>query len=118
MDNLKDEPFILFKESAYNWKLILDECEKHGFTPNIVLSSDQIETMRGLVSKGVGICFLIEEIACKSEDIVAIPLKDPLYIDFGVAWKKNICRKQHKHLFNSSAKFVFLVNSETKHSSN
>ncbi|HWR38644.1 MAG TPA: LysR family transcriptional regulator substrate-binding protein, partial [Patescibacteria group bacterium] len=70
-------------------KLVIDECSKHEFMPNIVLSSDQIETMKAAVKKNVGICFLIEEIARNCDGIASIPLTDPLYIEFGLAWKKD-----------------------------
>jgi DNA-binding transcriptional LysR family regulator len=89
LTEIKDEPFIMFKAGAYNRLIILDECKKHGFVPNILLSSDQIETMKGLVEKGVGICFLIEAIARKGQNYVSVPLTDPLYLDFGLAWKKD-----------------------------
>ena len=103
LEDLRNENFILFKESAYNRKLIEEECRNQGFTPNVVLSSDQIETMKRLVAKGVGICFLIEEIARRSEDIVSVPLSAPLYIDFGVAWKKD------KYLSRSAQAFVEFI---------
>jgi len=88
-DQLRDEPFILFKEGAYNRILILDECKRHGFTPDIILATDQIETMKGLVTAGVGITFLVEVVACKNQDFATIPLRDPLYADFGLAWRKD-----------------------------
>jgi len=86
---IKNEPFIMFKEGAYNRLILLNECKKHGFVPNILLSSDQIETMKGLVEKGVGICFLIEAIARKGQNYLVMSLADPLYLDFGLAWKKD-----------------------------
>jgi len=89
LNQIKDDPFILFKEGAYNRRIILDQCKKYDFVPNIILSSDQIETMKGLVEKGVGICFLIEAIAHKDKAFVSIPLTDKLYLDFGLAWKKD-----------------------------
>ena len=105
IERLRDEPFILFKESAYNRQLILDECRRHGFTPRIVLSSDQIETMKGLVAKGVGICFLIEEIARSSKEFAARPLASPLYVDFGLAWKKD------KYLSKAAQAFIAFIRS-------
>ena len=59
---LKSESFILLKEDTYHRELILQECNKHGFKPHIVLSSSQIETIRGLVAKDVGISFLLDNI--------------------------------------------------------
>ncbi len=89
LQELKEEPFILFKPGAYNRQIILDECKTLGFIPNIILETDQIETMKGLVAKEAGICFLIEEIARKGSDYVSIPLANPLYLEFGIAWKKD-----------------------------
>lgn len=104
LDQLRDEPFILFKEGAYNRDLILNKCkEEYGFTPNIILSSDQIETIRSLVIKGIGISFLIEKITRKNKECVAIPLSSPLYIDFGLAWKKD------KYLSKASQAFMSFI---------
>lgn len=89
LDQLRDDPFIMFKESTYVRKVILEDCQEYGFNPKILLSSNQLETMRRLVAKGSGVCFLIEGIARKSEGLVAIPLNNPLYIEFGLAWKKD-----------------------------
>lgn len=100
---LRDEPFVLFKQSAYNRKLIIDECKQHEFIPNIILSSDQIETMKAVVKKGVGICFLIEEIAHNCDGIVAIPLVEPLSIEFGLAWKRD------KYLSKASQAFIEFI---------
>ncbi len=100
MGDLRDDAFILFKETAYNRKLVIDECKNHGFMPNIVLSSDQIETMKAVVKKGVGICFLIEKIARNCDGIAAIPLANPLSIEFGLAWKKD------KYLSKAAQAFI------------
>lgn len=103
LEELRDDAFILFKQSAYNRKLIIDECKSCGFMPNIVLSSDQIETMKALVHKGVGISFLIEDIALNCDGITAIPLAKPLYIEFGLAWKKD------KYLSKAAEAFIEFI---------
>ncbi|MBP2628179.1 MAG: transcriptional regulator, LysR family [Firmicutes bacterium] len=103
LDQLRDESFILFKEGAYNRDLILRECKKYGFTPNIILSSDQIETIRSLVIKGIGISFLIEKITRKNKECVSIPLSTPLYLDFGLAWKKD------KYLSKAAQAFMSFI---------
>ncbi|WP_197470784.1 LysR family transcriptional regulator substrate-binding protein, partial [Anaerosporomusa subterranea] len=107
LDQLRNEPFILFKESAYNRKVILEECKNYGFNPNIILSSDQIETIKGLVKKGVGISFLIEKIAHGSNKIAAIPLINPVYIDFGLAWKKD------KYLSRAAQAFIKFITEQS-----
>lgn len=98
--DLRDEPFILLKEDTYHRKLVLDECKKHGFEPHIVLSSSQIETIKGLVAKGVGISFLLDVIARKDNYVHCLPLAAPLHIEIGLVWKKE------RYLSKASQAFI------------
>ncbi|MCE5286134.1 MAG: LysR family transcriptional regulator [Pelosinus sp.] len=89
--------FLLFKEDTYIRQMILDECERHQFIPNIGFSSRQIETILGLVEKGVGISFLPEVIIKKHANIRSCPLAEPLFIQVGIAWnstryQSNVCK--------------------------
>jgi DNA-binding transcriptional LysR family regulator len=103
IEQLRDEQFILFKEGAYNRHVILEECKQHGFVPNILLSSDQIETIKGLVVKEVGIAFLIHAVTSRNHDFAAIPLANPLYLQFGLAWKKE------KYLSKAAQAFIKFI---------
>lgn len=103
LGQLKYEQFILFKEGAYNRTLIIQECHKHDFAPHVLLSTDQIETIKSLVTDGMGISFLIEAIALKSKEFVSLPLSEPLYIDFGIAWNEK------KYLSNAARTFIDFV---------
>lgn len=100
---LRNEQFILFKEGAYNRKLLEQECQKSGFVPHVLLSTDQIQTMQSLVADGMGISFIIEAIASKNHEYVSIPLKEPLYIEFGVAWNEK------KYLSTAARTFIDFV---------
>lgn len=86
---LRNEPFILLKEDTYHRQVILQECKKHNFEPNIILASSQIDTIRGLVARGVGISFLFDVVARKDPQIHCVPLTVPLCIEIGLAWKKD-----------------------------
>lgn len=86
---LRDEPFLLLKEDTYHRQIVLQECRKYGFEPNIVLSSSQVDTIRGLIAKGVGISFLLEGIARKDNLIHCLHLADPIVTEIGLAWKKD-----------------------------
>lgn len=89
LEKLQHEPFILLKEDTYHRQIIMRECRKHGFEPNVLLSSSQIETIRGLVAKGVGVSFLLDAIARKDNQIHCLHLADPIHITIGLAWKKD-----------------------------
>lgn len=86
---LRQEPFILLKEDTYHRQIIMQQCRKHNFEPNIILASSQIDTIRGLVARGVGISFLFDVVARKDPQIQCIPLAKPLCIEIGLAWKKD-----------------------------
>ena len=86
---LRDQPFIMFREDTYSRKMILDECARNRFTPRIVFSSSQIETVMGMVGHGVGISFLLDTIVTKYPDVVGRPLSKPLLLEAGLAWSKD-----------------------------
>lgn len=85
---LKDQPFILFREDTYSRRIILEECEKFNFKPRIVFSSSQIGTVLELVRQGVGISFFIEEVVRNQTGILTRPLAEPLFLVAGLAWNR------------------------------
>lgn len=99
-DDLRKEKFIMLKEDTYHRKVILEECEKSGYYPEIIISSSQTETIRALVASGLGISFLLESIAKRKKDLVSIPLVNPLTISIAIAWKKD------KYLSKASKAFI------------
>ena len=82
---------------------ILKACGEKGFTPSILLSSGQVETHKELVSKEMGVSFLIEKIAAKSKRIITRPLAEPIYLEFGLAWRKD------KYLSRAAQTFINFV---------
>ena len=85
----------MLKEDSYHRRLILEECGKFGFTPRIVFSSNQIQTIKGLVANGVGVSFFFSMAARDNSRIVCIPLENPLKISIGLAWKRiSICQRR------------------------
>jgi len=85
---LRDEKFILRKTDSFHRDIVIDQCRRHGFAPNIVFSSNQIQTIKSLVAKNVGIAFFMEMVVKDDPTIVALPLSYPLFVTIGLAWKK------------------------------
>lgn len=102
-DELRNYPFIMFREDTYSRKMILEECASYGFKPNIVFSSSQIETVLGLVEQGIGITFLPDAIACKHPNIKFCSLAKPLSIQAGLAWNKE------RYLSSAAKSFIDFV---------
>lgn len=106
--DLRDQPLILLKEHSYHRHIITKECERHHIKPRIILSTNQIEGIKGLVANGVGISFLFEVIAVKEPNIVSRPLADPIFVDIGLAWKKD------RYLSQASRAFIEFIDGYSK----
>lgn len=98
---LQSESFILLKEQFIHRRLVLQECTRHGFTPNVIFSSNQIETIKGMVAGNVGISFFMNMVIRNHSDLVGVPLADPIFISIGLAWKKGKCLSQAAQTFIS-----------------
>ena len=60
LEQLKDEPFILFSEGYSLRTLVWESCMKAGFKPQIAFEGEEADTIRGLVSAGMGVSLLPE----------------------------------------------------------
>ena len=89
IQDLTDADLIMLKEGSFLRHLVLDQLKAANITPNIVLESNQIETIKGLVSSGVGLAFLLDFIVEGTPGIKALPLDEPIFVDVGLAWKKD-----------------------------
>lgn len=89
LEDLQNEPLIMMKSDSYHRRFLLQECEKRHFTPNIVLSSNQIQTNIDLVSKGVGLSFLLDTAVLHTPDVVTRPMTEPLIVHVGLAWRRD-----------------------------
>ena len=79
---------IMMKEGAYLREVVQNKLSALKITPRTVLESSQIVTIKGLVAHGVGIAFLLDFICRNSSDIKTIPFYEPIFVDIGLAWKK------------------------------
>lgn len=95
LSELKEEPFVLYKEDFSLYDHILDQCQARGFRPAIACQSSQWDFIGEMVGAKLGIALLPETI-CKeldSERFCCIPLTDPV-----IPWKLAIIRKKNRYL--------------------
>jgi DNA-binding transcriptional LysR family regulator len=86
-EQLKNEPVILYNEGFVLRSIILNEFAKYNIKPNVVISTNQFQTMKALVSKGVGISFLPANSIREARRMTKIPLSPPHFLDMGLIWK-------------------------------
>ena len=79
---------IMLKEGAYLREVVQGKLSAMKISPRTVLESSQIVTIKGLVAHEVGIAFLLDFICSHSADIKSIPFCEPIFVDIGLAWKK------------------------------
>lgn len=58
LQQLKDEPFVLFNEGYSLRTIVWDACQEVGFTPKIAFEGEETGTIRGLVAAGMGVSLL------------------------------------------------------------
>ena len=87
--DIAESNLIVMKEGSYLRQIVQERFHSIKVSPNIVLESGQITTIKGLVAHNVGIAFLLDFIADDSAGISSKPLEDPIFVDIGLAWKKD-----------------------------
>jgi len=85
---LQDEKFIMRKPGSIQRDLVIRQCQQHGFSPNIIFSTSQIQTIKTLVTHNLGIAFLMEITVQGDSSLHVIPLTEPTSVKIGLAWKK------------------------------
>lgn len=86
--DLSTTNLIMLKDGSFISNMIREKLKNNSISLNIVLESDQIETIKGLISSNVGIAFLLDFVVQDAENIVTIPLEEDIWVDVGLAWKK------------------------------
>ncbi|EGO65261.1 LysR family transcriptional regulator [Acetonema longum] len=103
LSELRNEKFIMRKPGSLQRDIMIQRCQACGFTPNIIFSSSQIQTIRTLVAHNVGISFLMQMIVLDERKIRPISLKDPILLNIGVVWKKD------KYISKAAQAFIDFV---------
>lgn len=60
LEQLKDDPFVLFNEGYSLRTLVWNSCVQAGFKPEIAFEGEETDTIRGFVAAGMGVSLLPE----------------------------------------------------------
>ena len=88
-DDIANSSLIVMKQGSYLRQIVQERLRSVNVTPNIALESGQITTIKGLVAHDVGIAFLLDFIANDTDELRTIPLEEPIFVDIGLAWKRD-----------------------------
>jgi DNA-binding transcriptional LysR family regulator len=76
--DLADETFVSFKRGSLIRDLVSDRCAAVGFTPRVLFESNEVGTVRALVSRGLGVAVLPRSVVDTPGDPVSVLLIDDL----------------------------------------
>ncbi|MCQ2012307.1 LysR family transcriptional regulator [Clostridium butyricum] len=98
--DLKHEDLIICSKSGV-YDICLDECSKLGFTPKVIYNINKIETILGLVSEGLGITLIVNNVLkpFSSHNIAVHPLKDPINSNLALVSNINTSRRKEINAF-------------------
>lgn len=89
LGQLDNANVIMLKEGSYLRHLLQQKFKAESILPNIVLESNQVETIKGLVASDVGLAFLLDFILQDAKGLRLLPLSEPINVEIGLAWKKD-----------------------------
>lgn len=100
LNDLKNENFIICAKSGV-FDICVKECNKLGFTPNVVHNINKIETILGLVSEGLGITLIVNNVLkpFSNSNISVHPLKNPINSNLALVSNKNAKKSKEFILF-------------------
>ncbi len=104
---LKDIPLVLLKEGSYQNIIVTKRFEQYDIKPNIILTSNQLYTIKQLLSYNEVGAFMFKEIVDNDPDLVGIPLDKPINVDIAIIYNKKV--KENTHTYTNIQKFIEFV---------
>ncbi len=101
--DLNGEALVMFGTGFHVNKVVTAGFEKAGVTPNIVLLTSQINTIKRFVEENIATTFLIEDCVTARDGLSMIPLKEPSPVTVLIGWKTG------RHLYSDAVRFIRFV---------
>jgi LysR family transcriptional activator of glutamate synthase operon len=79
LNQLKDEPFVVFPKGFVLEELVTNACKQMGFKPKIAFEGEDIDAIKGLVASGLAVTLLPEVTLTDSipRGAVKMPIAEP-----------------------------------------
>lgn len=93
LEQLRNENFIIFSREFTTHELIIQACEKAGFSPNVVYESSQWDIITELVKNRLGITMFPKSILTRIDTTTVKPIS----IDSSPMWELGIITKKDRY---------------------
>lgn len=89
-EKMQHLPLVLLKEGAFITSFVTKCFEEKSLTPNVILNTNNLSTIRNLLNNNSGAAFLYDGLLHSGEEnIVTIPLPDDPEIQVSLVWNKH-----------------------------
>ena len=88
IEDIKNEPLVLFKNSFFQTERLLDRFKQCNYTPNVLLDTTQVSTVQNMVSSGLAVGFMFAFLLKTTSDIVGVKLDPPMRTQVSLVWKQ------------------------------
>ena len=85
---LQDEPLVLFGPDSAPARTVLSLFARQQLRPNVLLRSSQLSMIKQYIADGSAAAFLLDPLAVHEEELVAIPLAEPVFFDTILMWQR------------------------------
>ena len=87
LEELRDEPLVLFKNSFFQTERIMNQFFKLSITPNVLLHTAQLHVVQNMIVSKTAIGFMFEFLTKAAPNLVGIPLDPPMTTQVSLVWK-------------------------------
>ena len=89
LEQLQKEQLVLFKNSFFQTRRILDAFANLECQPKIALYTAQLSTMQNMILSSNAVGFMFEFLTKTTPELVGIPLNPPMTTQVSLVWKKS-----------------------------
>lgn len=89
LEELRDEPLVLFKNSFFQTERIMNKFSKLSIIPNVLLDTAQLPIVQNMIASKMAVGFMFEFLIKATPDLVGVPLDPPMTTLVSLVWKKS-----------------------------
>ena len=93
-NQLKHEKFVLQHPHTHQYKMIYARCIENNFTPDVLLCTAQLKTIKQLVANKTGIAVLPNLVTNGESSFSVVPIVPAMAVNILLVWSANKCLSQ------------------------
>lgn len=89
IEDLQEHSLVMFKNSFFQTESIKQRFSVCGISPSVLLYTDQLSTVRRMVTRDIAVGFMFSKLSENLPDTVGIPLEPPMNVQVSLVWRRS-----------------------------